>query len=405
MIFYLILFLLALFMSFYFSGSEAGFVSFNKEKFASDLEMENKNALKIKKYVQNLGLVLAITLLGNNLFNIIAITSLNRVWSAWYYNYLEYFLLISTIIILIFGEILPKNIFRKWSRPILYETSFILIVFHKIFGPLIFVILKISNFFFKDDNNQQPLAKEDFYLLIEDEVKEGTIKNVEKEIITNVSLFSNFTIQQLMTPLVDLYLVLENQNVTTLTESMKKEKIDFVLVYQKRIDHLIGYFTIFDIFNLKKKNLTAKDLLKEAYYVPENISIEKIYQLLIEHNQELLVVVNEKGGSLGVISREEVVNKVFGVKPHHANGKLDNLIQKHNGGYRVNASIDLDFFNDFFKTSFKKNNFETLNGFLMLLEGRVPAPGETIEYQGFIFKIAKTNKISIISVDLKIKEK
>ena len=410
MLLYLTIFLLALSLSFYFSGSEAGYISFNKEKFANDVELKNKKALKIKKYLENTGLVLALTLLGNNFFNIIAVTTFDKLWSIWFIDNLEYFLLVSTVIILIFGEILPKIIFRQWSRFLLYETSKIILLFNKIFAPVISVIIKITSFFLDKQKIQsrEKLSKEDFLYLIEKEFQEGSVKDIERNIVKNISLFYSLSLKELMFPLIDLFLVPIDQNLNSIRESINKEKIDLILVYEKRIDNLVGYVTSLEIFQSSKKNLLAKDVLHECLYIPESVSIDKVYDLLIEKGNELAVIVNEQGGSLGVVKREDVINEVFGVRSKFSDRKDNVFIQKDNGHYKINASLEINDFNHYFNCKIKKDKFQTfqtLAGFLNFISEKIPQKDEVIEFEKFTFKILKANKNSVLEVGLKINKK
>ncbi len=402
---YLIVFIIALFFSFYFSGSEAGYISFNRAKFSSEVKSKNKKALEVKKYVEHLGLVLAITLLGNNLFNIIAITSLNRVWDIFLKEQVQYFLISSTVILLIFGEILPKVIFRKWSHFLVYETRKALILFNKLFYPFILVLMKISDLFVKLSNytKKEKLSKNDFLFFIEKEYKNSFNSELEKNILKNISLFSSLNIDQIMVPITDLFLVSEKQQLKDMEEDIKKKPNGFIFVYEGRIDNIVSHIGIEDYLMAKKKTM-ARDIAKKCIFIPNNSGPEKIYKLLIEANNEILVVVNEKGGSLGVIKRDDLINKIFGfVNINQRSIEKKIYHAKKEDYFIVAGDTDLDEFNLYFKVKLPKKNFSTLNGFLNYYTESIPEEGEKIKYKNLIFEIKKAKKNMVSKVKLTFK--
>ena len=207
-----------------------------------------------------------------------------------------------------------------------------------------------------------------------------------------------------MTPLVDLAVLSKEQNIDDLFIKSNLSQADFFAVYENRIDNIIGYIDIIDVFNSTKKNKQAKDFLQKNIYIPENISLDKLYKRFAEYFTDVFIVVDEYGGCSGIVTEKDVTNRIFGFDYYleKSKKKLDKtfISQIDKNNYEVDTLFDIDEFSQFFKVSIKKQGFETLGGFINHLFSKIPLEGETKKWKNLQFSILKASQKSVDLVQI-----
>lgn len=400
----IVLCLALLVLSFYFSGSEAGFLSLNHERLLVDSKT-NKRAKKLEKFSNNLPIVLMVTLLGNNLVNISFVATSERLWKLLVGERLiGLYLLSSTLLFLFLGEIFPKIIFRKFANIILYKTVGLLTFFNYLFSPITNILLKITSPFIDKlfRGFSEPISRKDFKAIVNDIHLQGELSEQERFFMENFSSFSKTRISEIMTPLVDLFIVNKKQTIKNLLDDIDGS-LDMVPVYDKRIDNIIGFVEILEIFYSNNKKKMVSHYLKTPIYIPESITLDRIFSNLLDFKNKFIVALDEYGGCSGVFTWQDILDKIFGFKYGlEQMGEKRDIKEISKNHYQIDSSIDIDSFNNIFHQEILKDGFETLGGFINHYYGRIPEKGEFINYNNLNFKVLKSSKTSVDLLELKV---
>jgi len=281
-------------LSFYFSGTEAGFLSLNQQKFKSDLEQKNQGALKINTLVNRMDSVLGTALLGNNLANNSAtlIGSFFCIYILGTPNIDYLSAIVTTVLLLIMGEVLPKIIFKTFSNTLLYKMGHYLHFFRIMFLPLVFVLTKITDILLFPikmlTRNKSKFSKKDLSEIIVDSWKEGLVEDEEKHFIDTIISLSEIKVLEVMTPLNDLFIVNKKQDIVGLLGTIRRARVNILPVYEGRIDNIIGYIDLVDVFNSTRRKKIAGDFIKETKYIPETTMIDTVYAFFNQTGEKRL---------------------------------------------------------------------------------------------------------------------
>jgi len=409
----LFVFIICLIGSFYFSGTEAGFLALKKERFNSDKKKIGTGAYRISWLVENLDQVLSTTLIGNNLVNNTA-----------YYLGIFFcifvlgeshvsFLLISTalslvipFILFVFGEVLPKIIFKTYPNLLLYKYGLAISFFHILFRPLIVILNRVSTFLllpalyiFKNDIK---FNRKDLASVLSDGYSEGVLDKDDRFFYETVSSLSQIKVVEVMHPLADLLMINHTQNIFDDISTVRKNRLDIVPVYKDRIDNIIGYIEIIEVLNSSKKIKTA-DYIRDVHYIPETVTIDEVYLYFQKNMEALIVVVDEYGGCSGIITEWDIIERIFGFKYNVQNRKRDRMISSlEPNKYEVDTLFDIDDLNSRLGINVPKNGYETLGGFINSLFGKIPETGETRTWKNITFTVLTARKTAVDKVEIVI---
>ena len=410
MILTIVLVFIFILLSFYFSGSEAGFVAFNKQSYYVDLQKNDQKALRIRKLVDDPSRVLIVILLGNNLSNVAVMFLADRLWVDFFgEQYLFVFFVLSTLFFLIFCEAIPKIIYRNFANFLVYSTGWLIYFFEIIFFPVTWWLKKLVHFmifnpfFFKKDKERirKSLSKDDFQHIIVNGRDEGLFSTDQVTFLNNLSMLSKVRALELMIPLADLYMVHIDQKISSVNDlglENVKRSTSIIPVYEKRIDDIIGYIDNIDVFSSTKKKKSVRDFLIKPIYVPEITPVDKIYSYFNKYQNKVLVMVNEYGGCSGIVTESLLVENIFGFRYNSA-GQKKQLIEKQSSNtYVVDTSVDIDNLNEMLMLDIKKQGFETLGGFVNYLFEGFPEEGDVKYFKKCKLTILKATKKSVESV-------
>ena len=399
---------LSITFSFYFSGTEAGFLAFNKEKHLVDVERHHSKAIKLKKIIDKPEDVLGLTLIGNNLGNVIAAQSGLPVFLIFFStrsDLTESIANLMTVVMLfIFGEALPKIIFKTYSNRLLYLTTNILLFFRWFFHPLIILVTFLSDLLLKPFNinggdSMAKLSRKDFSEIITNSYQDGLLNKEETHLFNSISLLSKTKVVEVMNPLANLLVIHKSENISNILEQLKKMKFDFIPICDKRIDNIIGYIDVIDVFNSTKKIKKAKDFLLETAYIPETNTLDKVYDAFSKSKNKVFTVVNEYGGCSGILLEIDIIDRIFGFHYHLIPQSKNDLIKQISSSlFEVNTLFDIDDFNSRFQVNLPKKGYETLGGFINHHFQGIPEEGEVIEFENIKMVIMKSNNVGVDSV-------
>jgi len=412
--------LFSILFSAFFSGMEIAFVSSNK----IHLELEKKQhgffSNFLKKITKSPSKFIATMLLGNNIALVVyGLYSGKLILELLFpevdnsksleFIYIFYQTLISTFIILISAEFLPKVLFQIYANILLKYFSFPSYIFYVLFSPIIYVLNLISNsvlskyFKTKEDELRIVFSKDELGDYINEELANDDLNSEmdsEIQIFQNALEFSNVRAREVMVPRaeiisIDRYSVSKNLNKVFVENGLSK-----ILIHRENIDHLVGYVSLFDMFNHPKN---IKSIIHPVEFIPESMLINDVLNLLTKKRKGIAVVIDEYGGTSGIITREDIMEELFGeIEDEH--DSLSYLEEKlDSNSFLFSARLKLDYLNTKFKLNIPlSDQYETLGGFLVHNIQDIPTTGEVIKILSFEFTVKEVTNTRIETIELKI---
>ena len=412
----LVIIILSILLSAFFSGMEIAFVSANKMHIELEKKREGfipriltKITQKSSKFIttmlvgNNISLVIYSYYMGKFLIRFIPAQSFNEFWILLIQT------IISTIVILITAEFLPKAIFRIYANEVLKIFAFPAYIFYKLFHFFSEFISLISDFFLRvffktnADEVQTEFSKEELGNYINEQLETGNDDDEmdsEIQIFQNALDFHNVKAREIMVPRTEIISLEIHETVANLKKTFIETGLSKILVHKTSLDDVLGYVNAFELFKNPK---TIKSILLPVEIVPESMMINEILNTLMKKRKSVAVVVDEYGGTSGMITVEDIVEELFGeIEDEHDTQEF--VEEKINDfEFLFSARIEVDYLNEEYNLDIPKSEaYETLGGFIIEHTENIPEEKERIQVEGFVIKILKMSGAKIDEVSFKI---
>ena len=313
-----------------------------------------------------------------------------------------------TILHIVFGELAPKSLAIQRSESTTLFIAYPLQFFFVIFRPFIWVLNGIANFILKGIgittvHGSDIHSSEELKYLVREGQKSGEIDDAEYKIIKNAFEFSEQTAKQIMVPRTQIFAIdINNFNETTL-EKIIEESYSRIPCYDENLDNIIGVVYLKDILIAARKmeKFDIRSIVRNMHVVPEAKGIGHLLNEFQLRHQQMALVVNEYGGTEGIITMEDILEELVGEIQDEYDNEIPFVEKTGEKTYNVLASVSLDDINDHLPEPIEKDKqYETLAGHLILKFGKIPAMKEKITIANYEFSIVKRNKSSIVLVQL-----
>ncbi len=394
-----------LILSAFFSAAEIAFITSNKIKVEvkAKKNFAAKNALYFMRKPQEFFTTI---LIGNNVFNI-AFSSLITIMLTAAFQFEEGAILaISTLLLLLFGELLPKYISREKA------DSFILIssVPIRIISFLLFPFIKAINFFtkffekniaVKEDSAAYLFSKKDIQLLVKESREAGAVNIRESSALERILQLRDQRVYEAMRPRTEMTAIEIDSTIAEALETFIDTGFSKIPVYEENIDHIKGIILTYDLFKSPKN---IKDIMKDVIFVPDTKKTIEMLNEFLKKRASIAIVVDEFGGTAGLITSEDIIEEIFGeIKDEYdvdeeINRKIDD------SSYIIGGKVEVDAINEKFGLAIPKADYETIGGFITYHLGRIPEKGENIIIGNLRFLIIKANQIRIDLVKMYVEE-
>lgn len=422
-----IIIIISLLFSAFFSGMEIAYVSSNKIHIEIEKKQSGFLAKILTKITAKPSKFIATVLIGNNIALVIYGFYMGDVLMQWFAgltiqnNLVNYLItdlsllsqtFISTIIILITAEFLPKVFFQIYSNLLLKLFSFPAYIFYVLFSFISTFVIWISDVvlktFFKTEGDQVQLAftKVELGNYISDQmeaVEDEDDVDSEIQIFQNALEFSEVKAREVMIPRTELVGVEIHDNVKTLNELFTSTGYSKILVYKDTMDDILGYVHSFDLFKNPK---TIKSIIMPVEFVPETMLIKDVLNVLTKKRKSISVVLDEYGGTSGIMTVEDIVEELFGeIEDEHDTIEL--LEEKlSDNEFHFSARLDVDYVNETYKFNLPENeNYETLGGLIVNSTEEIPQQNDKITIDDkYLFEILEVSNTKIDIVSLTILE-
>ena len=407
----IIIILFSIITSAFFSGMEIAFISANKLHI--ELEKKRKGFFSniLGKITQNSSKFITTMLVGNNISLVIYSYFMGKVIIA--YLGMSSILVqtfISTIIILVTAEFLPKAIFRVYANETLKIFALPAYFFYMLLYSFSYLINGISDFFLKfifstdKDQHQTAFSKEELGDYITEQLENGN--DSEEEIDSEIQIFQNalefqkVKAREIMVPRTEILAIEIHESVSKLSELFIKSGYSKILVYKTSLDDIIGHVNAFELF---KKPKTIKSILLPIEIVPESMMISDVLNSLMKKRKSIAVVVDEYGGTSGMITVEDVVEELFGeIEDEHDVQELIDVRINENE-FKLSARLEIDYLNEEYNINIPKEEaYETLGGFIINQTENIPQKGEELNILNYQIIILNVSSSKIEEIYLKI---
>ena len=401
-------------LSAFFSGMEIAFVSSNKlhielekkregiiAKILSRITKKSSRFITTMLVGNNIALVIYSYYMGQFLLQLLPVEGLND------FSILLLQTVISTLVILVTAEFLPKAIFRIYANDVLKIFAIPAFMFYYIFHVFSTVISGISDFFLKvvfktdKDIQQTEFSKEELGNYISQQIETGADReelDSEIQIFQNALEFHNVRAREIMVPRTEIVSVDIFDNVDNLKYRFVETGLSKVIVHKNSLDDILGYVNAFELFNRPK---TIKSILLPVELVPESMMISDLLNLLTKKRKSVAVVIDEYGGTSGIITVEDIVEELFGEieDEHDVQEFREEVLGDHE--FNFSARLEVDYVNETYNLSIPKSEaYSTLGGFIINHTEDIPEENEELEIENFKIKILKTSGSKIDEINL-----
>jgi len=409
-LFILIIFFLAL--SAFFSGSEIAFVSANKLGIAVKKSENTRRGNIIHKFYEKPQDFLSTMLVGNNIA-LVAFTTLTTLLLEPYlspyigsgvFSLLIYTLFI-TIIVLIFGEFLPKTFFSMYSTKMLFGLAYPLSIFKKLLMVPTFIMTGLTNFIlkyifrFNIDNAESVLTKLDLEHFIEDSLSDDH-DDIDKEILTNALNLGHSSVSHCMIPRTEIISVDVNDSVEELMSVVLESKLSRIIVTDGDTDNITGYVHHQQLWENPE---SIKSVILDILYVPDVMNLKDLMMQFINDGTTIACVVDEFGGTAGIITLEDILEEIFGnIEDEH--DVEDFVIEKiSDDEYLLSGRLEIDYIHEKYpELQLPEGEYQTLSGYIVMTSEIIPEAGQEIALDNYIFTIEDVDETKIEIVRIKV---
>ena len=403
--------LLGLIFSAFFSGMEIAFISSSKLKIELDNKKGQFSAKILSFFSSKPAWFIAAMLIGNNIALVIYTLYVAELIEPYLTSLalnssiiLLFQTLFSTFFILLFAEFLPKSIFRLNPNYTLRIFSLILFVFYIILWPITAFVVNLSTSILKLFGNEESInkvsfKKTDLDLYINELKKDleiGEEMEHDVKIFHNALSFSEVIARDCMVPRNEIVALEINDKIEALKELFLESGHSRIIIYKENIDNIIGYVHSIELF---KTPISIKSMLIPISIVPESISGIKLLEDFIDKKISVSVVVDEYGGTSGILTMEDIIEEIFGeIDDEHDQEELIHRELTENK-FLFSARLEIDFINEKYRLKLPvKEDYETLSGLIIYFTETIPEKGSTFKIENFEFKILEVDETKISKV-------
>ena len=423
----LLIIVLSLLFSAFFSGMEIAYISSNKIHIELEKRQDDFLAKVFTKLTSRPSKFITTMLIGNNIALVIYGFFMGDLLMKWFqsfiptqYQFLDYLLtdfslfsqtVISTLIILLTAEFLPKVFFQIYSNKLLKFFAIPAYVFYIIFSLVSEFVLWVSDLilkkFFKTDGDEVQLAftKVELGNYISEQmetVDEHEKVDTEIQFFQNALEFSEVKSREVMVPRTEIAAIEIHDSVKSLNAQFVSLGYSKILVYKDTVDDILGYVHSFELF---KKPKSIKSIMRPVEFVPETMLIQDVLDVLTKKHKSIAVVLDEYGGTSGMMTIEDIIEELFGeIEDEHDSIELLEE-QLNETEYKLSARHEVDYLNETYKLELPENeNYETLGGLIVNSTEEIPRKDDSIQIENYLFTIVEVSNTKIDIVILKVLE-
>jgi CBS domain containing-hemolysin-like protein len=411
---------ISLLLSAFFSGMEIAFISANKLKVEVEKKGGGFSARLLSRFIHSESSFISAMLVGNNIALVvygIAIAALldpvfARALPEPFNNEAGILFLqtiVSSLIILLFAEFLPKTLFKINPNRFLSIFALPVYLFYFILYPLVLITIKLSEFilrylFHMDLGNRKKVFNivdmDNFLKEFSPDAEDENEESREIQIFRNAVEFPDIKVRECMIPRTEVVAVPHDEQPDEIRSIFSQTGLSKILIFRESIDNIIGYVHAFDFF---KKPKDIRPIIRPVMLVPETMHVNKLLKNFIQQQKSIAVVIDEFGGTSGIITIEDIMEEIFGEIDDEYD--VDNLLEKQikEDEYIFSARLEIDYLNERYNLNFPESEeYETLGGLILNHLESIPEKGQELQIPGFILRITQVSEKRIEMVQVRI---
>ena len=391
--------LLALFLilSAFFSASEMAYIISNKIKLEIKSRKNNLAAQSAIHFVKRPESFFSTVLIGNNIVNI-AFASVSAIVLSELFGWNDYLILVvSTLVLLFFGELFPKYAAREISYLLYLFSAIPMRILSIVFSPLIKITASISSMLTSSknisaDNFSQLFTKDDLQLLVMESQEAGNVSKSESNIIKKVMDLKDQRVYEAMRPRTEIVGVEIQSNMEEVIDTFIESGFSKLPVYEENLDNIRGFIIAYDLFKFPKN---LRSILREVLFVPESKKSIDMLDAFLAKGVSIAIVVDEFGGTAGIVAIEDIIEELFGEIKDEYDVEEDICKKTNENSFIISGKVEIDHINEKFDIQLPQGDYETIAGMISSFTGRIPLVGETITIDKYKFYIIRSNQIKI----------
>ncbi len=394
--------ILLLILGGFFSSSELAFVVSNKIKIEIWARKEKSAAKHSRYFVQNPNYFFSTILISQNVVNI-AFASISAVVFANLLHLNEFWILVtSSLLILILSELFPKYIAREYPDRILQIT----IAPIRWISIALFPFVKISSFFsdlltesenLREENYANLVGKEEIQELLNESSAAGNVGAEESDILNKIFNLGEQKVYEVMTPRTEIVGVEINSTISEVIKTFIESGYSKLPVYEENLDNIKGIVFAYDMFKRPKE---LSSVIRSTIFVPETKKALDMLKEFLNKRISIAVVVDEFGGTAGIVTLEDVIEEMFGEIRDEYDVENEVCKRLDDGSFVISGKYEIDRINEEFKLGIPEGDYETMAGFILTNLGRIPKKGEIIKIQNFKINVLHSDRTKINLIKL-----
>ena len=423
MLFSIVILVILIGINAFFASSEIAFISLNDAKIEKQAKDGDKKAKSIQNMLKDPSKFLATIQIGVTLAGFLssafAADTFAEVLSPKLYNLMPFIqeqtwraisIILITLILsyftLVFGELVPKRLAMKYTEKIAFSSVGIIKAISVVASPFVKLLTlstnAVSKIFKITENEEEVVTEEEIRMMIDVGEEKGVIGVAAKEMLNNVFEFNDKIVSEIMVPRTEVFALDKELTIKEVIDILSEDtRYSRVPVYEETIDNIVGIVYIKDILLSKKdENRKIKELMKKAYYVPETITVDKLFEEMRKNKKQISIVIEEHGGTSGIVTMEDILEEIVGEIYDEYDTSENKVVELDSNTYLIDGSLAIYDLEKIFDIEIPEGDYDTISGYLIDLLGRIPKPKENIiiETEKLDFKVEKVKNKKIVQV-------
>ena len=423
MLFSIVILVILIGINAFFASSEIAFISLNDAKIEKQAKDGDKKAKSIQNMLKDPSKFLATIQIGVTLAGFLssafAADTFAEVLSPKLYNLMPFIqeqtwraisIILITLILsyftLVFGELVPKRLAMKYTEKIAFSSVGIIKAISVVASPFVKLLTlstnAVSKIFKITENEEEVVTEEEIRMMIDVGEEKGLIGVAAKEMLNNVFEFNDKIVSEIMVPRTEVFALDKELTIKEVIDILSEDtRYSRVPVYEETIDNIVGIVYIKDILLSKKdENRKIKELMKKAYYVPETITVDKLFEEMRKNKKQISIVIEEHGGTSGIVTMEDILEEIVGEIYDEYDTSENKVVELDSNTYLIDGSLAIYDLEKIFDIEIPEGDYDTISGYLIDLLGRIPKPKENIiiETEQLDFKVEKVKNKKIVQV-------
>ena len=410
---YIVIIIICIIFSAFFSASETAYTSVNKIKLKTQADDGDKKAQAVLKVIGNYDRLISTILIGNNIVNILSASLATILFvKAFSDNGSWISTIVMTILILIFGEVCPKGFAKNHSEGIAKFVNPIIKVIIYILFPLSWLLEQLSKLFnkiFRKKAEPEAISEDELLTIIDEIEDEGIIKPYEKDLITSAIKFDDIEVKDIVTPRKDIVGISSDDTVHDIINKFEESKYTRLPVYNESKDNIIGILHIKDFYSYILSNKNEKfnifNVMQKPLFISKDTRISTIFKIFKEKGKHMAIVLDQFDSTLGLITLEDIIEELVGEIFDESDEMEESIKLIGDDEYSMSG-------NELLEKVFEEIDYEvddeemdlnqTVNSFLSKKLGRIPISGDSYLFNDeWVFKVVSANRKGAMEVNLK----